>query len=750
MSQFDIKSVVIPTDSGEDIVLETGRLARQADGAVLLKYGNTMLLATVVSTPEPKSGVDFFPLTVEYREKFAAAGRIPGGFFKRENRPSDNEVLISRLIDRALRPLFPETYQNETQIFVNLISADKNTPPDALACLAASAALSVSDIPFNGPVSEVRVALFENGEYRINPSQPLLANARLDLIVAGTAKDIVMVEGEAREVSEAELVEALRVAHEAIKVQVEAQVKLAAQVEKAQKKRPIPPAEQDENLLALMREKVYPRLVQVFSQGNPVKKERKAAIKAVKDDFIASLPVEEYTQKASLVARYFSELEWEAARTAVLTTRRRMDGRALDEIRPIDIVPDFLPAAHGSALFTRGETQSVTTVTLGTKLDEQIIDLALHRGTQRFFLHYNFPPFSTGEVKPIRGVSRREIGHGNLALRALYPLVEEVTDNPYTVRVVSDILESNGSSSMATVCAGSLALMDAGIKIREHVAGIAMGLITDAQGNYAILSDILGDEDHLGDMDFKICGTKNGITACQMDIKVNGLSFEILAEALEQARRGRLYILEKMNEAQPAPRPDFKPFVPRIVKIEIPREMIGQVIGPGGKIIQEIQSTTGTTIIVDEVDGKGLVEIAGDTPESIEAALRRIRAIIAVPEIGETYEGKVVSNVPFGSFIEFLPGKQGLCHISELDWKRVEKADDVVKEGDIVKVKLIGTDEKTGKFKLSRKALLPKPEDMEHASGQAPQRQNGNSGNGRKPQGHGGGPPHRHRPGGRR
>jgi polyribonucleotide nucleotidyltransferase len=749
MSQFDIKSVAIPTDSGEDIILETGRLARQADGAVLLKYGNTMLLATVVSTPEPKTGVDFFPLTVEYREKFAAAGRIPGGFFKRENRPSDNEVLISRLIDRALRPLFPETYQNETQIFVNLISADKNTPPDALACLAASAALAVSDIPFNGPVSEVRVALFENGEYRINPSQPLLANARLDLIVAGTAKDIVMVEGEAREVSEAELVEALRIAHKAIQMQVEAQLKLAEQIEKAKNKRPIPPVEQDESLLALMRERVFPRLVDVFSRGNPVKKERKAAIKAVKEDFIAALPIEEYTLKATLINRYFGELEWEAARTAVLTTRRRMDGRALDEIRPINIVPDFLPAAHGSALFTRGETQSVTTVTLGTKLDEQIIDLALHQGTQRFFLHYNFPPFSTGEVKPIRGVSRREIGHGNLALRALYPLVEEVKDNPYTVRVVSDILESNGSSSMATVCAGSLALMDAGIKIREHVAGIAMGLITDDQGNYAILSDILGDEDHLGDMDFKICGTKNGITACQMDIKVNGLSFDILAEALEQARRGRLYILEKMNEAQPAPRPDFKPFVPRIVKIEIPREMIGQVIGPGGKIIQDIQSTTGTTIIVDEVDGKGIVEIAGDTPEAIDAALRRIRAIIAVPEIGETYEGKVISNVPFGSFIEFLPGKQGLCHISELDWKRVENADDVVKVGDTVKVKLIGTDEKTGKFKLSRKALLPKPEGVEHTTPPSQQRPSGNNTNGKRPQGHGGGSHQRHRPGGR-
>lgn len=745
MSQFDIKSVTIPTVSGDVIILETGRLARQADGAMLLKHGNTMLLATVVSTPEPKTGVDFFPLTVEYREKFAAAGRIPGGFFKRENRPSDNEILISRLIDRALRPLFPETYQNETQIFVNLISADRNTPPDALACLAASAALTVSDIPFNGPVSEVRVALFDAGDYRINPSQPLLANARLDLIVAGTAKDIVMVEGEAREVSEAELVEALRVAHEAIKVQVEAQLKLAAQVEKAHNKRSIPPPEQDESLQAIMREKLYPSLVEIFSQGNPVKKERKAALKAVKEEFIASMPVEEYTLKAALVARYFGELEWEAARTAVLTSRRRMDGRALDEIRPISIVPDFLPAAHGSALFTRGETQSVTTVTLGTKLDEQIIDLALHQGTQRFFLHYNFPPYSTGEVKPIRGVSRREIGHGNLALRALYPLVEEVTDNPYTVRVVSDILESNGSSSMATVCAGSLALMDAGIKIREHVAGIAMGLITDAQGNYAVLSDILGDEDHLGDMDFKICGTKNGITACQMDIKVNGLSFEILAEALEQARRGRLHILEKMIEAIAAPRSDFKPFVPRIVKIEIPRDMIGQVIGPGGKIIQDIQSTTGTTIVIDEVDGKGIVEVAGDTPDAIEAALRRIRAIIAVPEIGEIYEGKVVSNVAFGSFIEFLPGKQGLCHISELDWKRVENADDVVKVGETVKVKLIGTDEKTGKFRLSRKALLPKPEGLEHTSVQ--QRPAGNNGNSNKPHGQGSGAPYRHRPG---
>ncbi|MCS6979239.1 MAG: polyribonucleotide nucleotidyltransferase [Flavobacteriales bacterium] len=713
MSQFDIKSVTIDTDSGVPIVLETGLLARQADGAVLLKHGNTMLLATVVSAPEPKTGVDFFPLTVEYREKFAAAGRIPGGFFKREARPSDNEILISRLIDRALRPLFPETYQNETQIFVNLISADKNTPPDALACLAASAAIAVSDIPFNGPVSEVRVALFPDGNYQINPSQPQLAEARLDLIVAGTEQDIVMVEGEAREVSEGELVEALRVAHKAIQGQVKAQKELAAQVEKARTKRPIPPAEQDESLLALMREKVYPRFYEVFTSGNASKKDRKNQLKSIKEEFIAQLPEEEYVLKAGLIGRYLGELEWEAARQAVLDTRRRMDGRSLDEIRSLYIVPDYLPAAHGSALFTRGETQSVTTVTLGTKLDEQIIDLALHQGTQRFFLHYNFPPFSTGEVKPIRGVSRREIGHGNLALRALYPLVEEVVDNPYTVRVVSDILESNGSSSMATVCAGSLALMDAGIKIREHVAGIAMGLITGSDGRYAVLSDILGDEDHLGDMDFKICGTQKGITACQMDIKVNGLSFDILSEALEQARRGRLFILEKMNAALPKPREDFKPFVPRIVKIEIPRDMIGQVIGPGGKMIQDIQNTTGTTIVIDEVDGKGVVEIAGETAEAIEGALRRIRAIVAVPEIGETYEGRVVSNVAFGSFIEFLPGKQGLCHISELDWKRVNSADDVVKVGEVVKVKLIGTDEKTGKFKLSRKALLPKPENAE-------------------------------------
>ncbi|MCS6981034.1 MAG: polyribonucleotide nucleotidyltransferase [Flavobacteriales bacterium] len=713
MSHFDIKQVQIPTDSGIPIILETGHLARQADGAVLLRYGNTMLLATAVSQTEPKAGVDFFPLTVEYREKFAAAGRIPGGFFKREARPSDNEVLISRLIDRALRPLFPENYQNETQIFVNLISADKNTPPDALACLAASAALVVSDIPFNGPVSEVRVALFPDGQYLINPSQPLLESARLDLIVGGTEKDIVMVEGEAREVSEQELLKALEVALEAIRIQVKAQKELAAMVPKAAQKREVPSPTRDEALLERLRAEVYPRLYEIFATPTPHKKERKEALQKVKDEFLATLSPEELAEKGPLALKYINDLEWEAARKAILITRRRMDGRALEEIRPISIIPDFLPAAHGSALFTRGETQSVTTVTLGTKLDEQIIDLALHRGTQRFMFHYNFPPFSTGEVKPIRGVSRREIGHGNLALRALYPLVEEVKDNPYTIRVVSDILESNGSSSMATVCAGSLALMDAGIKIREHVSGIAMGLITDSDGNYAILSDILGDEDHLGDMDFKICGTRKGITACQMDIKVQGLSFEILAKALEQARQGRLFILEKMEAAQPAPRPDFKPFVPRIVKIVIPRDTIGQVIGPGGKIIQDIQNTTGTTIIVDEVDGQGVVEVAGETPEAIEAALRRIKAIVAVPEIGETYEGKVVSNVPFGSFIEFLPGKQGLCHISELDWKRVDSADDVVKVGDTVKVKLIGTDEKTGKFKLSRKALLPRPETLE-------------------------------------
>lgn len=691
------------------ITLETGKMARQADGSVLLRQGNTMILATVVAATEAKEGQNFFPLSVEYREKFAAAGRIPGSFLRREARPSDNEILISRLIDRALRPLFPEEYLCEVQIIVTLVSADAETQPDALACLAASAALMVSDIPFNGPVSEVRVGKVD-GKYVINPSTSLMKESSIDMIVAATEENIMMVEGEMKEISEAEMVEAIALAHDAIRTQCKAQIDLAAQISKAAVKREIAPIAQDEELLARMRSEIYPKIYALISGTVKDKKVRREAVTAIKDEFKATFTEEELETKAPFISQYFSDLEWEASRRLVLDERKRLDGRATDEIRPIWIETDYLPSAHGSALFTRGETQSLTTVTLGTKLDEQLIDLPLVQDTERFMLHYNFPPFSTGEVKRMTGLSRREVGHGNLAYRALKNSILNLKDNAYTIRIVSDILESNGSSSMATVCAGSLSLMDAGIAMPEHVSGIAMGLITDKAGKYAILSDILGDEDHLGDMDFKVCGTSKGITACQMDIKIDGLSKEILTEALEQARKGRLHILSKMNEACPKPREEYKPFVPRIVRLIIPQEFIGAVIGPGGKVIQEIQKTTGTTINIEEVDNKGVVEIASNNAENMKAAVARIKGITATPEIGEVYSGKVVSNVAFGSFIEFLPGRQGLLHVSEIDWKRVENVDEYLKPGDIVEIKLIGIDEKTGKFKLSRKVLLPKPE----------------------------------------
>ncbi len=702
------------TVPGLTISLETGKMARQADGAVVLRCGDTMLLATVVAAKEAREGQDFFPLTVEYREKYASTGRFPGGFLKREARPSDNEILVSRLIDRALRPLFPEEYFCEVQVFVQLISADKNIQPDALAGLAASAALAVSDIPFNGPISEVRVAKI-NGQLVINPTFDQMAESTIDMIVAGSDKNILMVEGEMKEVSEAEMVEAIDFAHKAIKIQCQAQLDLAAKVGISSEKRAIEAFPHNEELRAKMRSELYDKIYGVMAAAS-AKHERRDALKAIKDEFKAQYSEEEVAEISSLISKYFGDLEWEAARNLTLNERKRLDGRQLDEVRPIWIEPNFLPAVHGSALFTRGETQSLTTVTLGTKLDEQLIDQPLHQGTERFLLHYNFPPFSTGEAKPMRGTSRREIGHGNLALRALKNVLKSVADNPYTIRVVSDILESNGSSSMATVCAGSLALHDAGIKMPKHVSGIAMGLITDNTGKYAILSDILGDEDHLGDMDFKVCGTADGITACQMDIKVDGLSMQILTEALEQAKRGRLHILSKMIEALPQPREDYKEFVPRIERIVIHKDFIGAVIGPGGKIIQEMQATTGTVITIEEVDGKGIVEIASNDKAGILAALNRIKGITAIPEVGDIYPAKVVSNVDFGSFVEFLPGKQGLVHISELAWERVAKCEDIVKVGDTIEVKLIGIDEKTGKFKLSRKVLLPKPEKKEEST----------------------------------
>ncbi|MBN3034306.1 MAG: polyribonucleotide nucleotidyltransferase [Bacteroidales bacterium] len=693
---------------GREVVLETGKLAKQADGSVVVKMGDTMLLATVVSRKEPSENVDFLPLTVEYQEKYAATGRFPGGFFKREARPSEYEILIARLVDRAIRPLFPDDYHCDTQVLIYLISGDKNTLPDALAALAASSALSISDIPFHGPISEVRVA-YINNEFVINPSTADLVQAELDIMVAASMDNIVMVEGSMKEVPEEVLVEALRFGHEAIKIQCQAQMELASKVETSMPKRTYTGDVDDPVLQEQVDKATRPGITEVASKPTG-KNERNDAFDAILNDYMETIPEEDREEKTMLVERYFHDIQKEVVRKVILEERRRLDGRKLDEIRPIWCEVDYLPAAHGSAIFTRGETQSLTTVTLGTKLDEQIVDGAVIEGKSNFILHYNFPPFSTGEVKPIRGTGRREIGHGNLALRALRQVMPPVEENPYTVRIVSDILESNGSSSMATVCAGTLALMDAGVKIKKPVSGIAMGLITDASTRkYAILSDILGDEDHLGDMDFKITGTRDGITACQMDIKMEGLSYEILKEALEQARRGRLHILDIMEQSIQAPREDYKPHVPRIIKMTVPREFIGAIIGPGGKNIQEMQRTTNSTIVIEEVGEFGIVDIIATDQESFDEVRKRIKGIIAVPEVGETYTGPVKNITNFGAFIEILPGKEGLLHISEIDWKHIRSVDQVLKLGDEVTVKLIDVDSKTGKLKLSRKALLPKP-----------------------------------------
>ena len=694
---------------GRQISIETGKLAKQADGSVVVKMGNTMLLATVCSKKEADENVDFMPLQVEYQEKYAAVGRFPGGFFKREARPSNYEILIARLIDRALRPLFPENYHAETQVLVTLISGDKNELPDALAGLAASSALSVSNIPFHGPISEVRVARINN-EFKINPSLSELENADIDLIVAASMENIMMVEGEMNEVQESDLLEALKIAHQAIKIQCQAQIELAAEVEKANPKREYCHENNDEELKDRLRNETYQKIYDIAK--NPTSKhERNDAFDKVLEDFLSTIPEEKLEEKTPMIKRYFDNVQWEAVRNMVLSERHRLDGRKLDEIRPIWSEVDYLPSAHGSAIFTRGETQSLSTCTLGTKLDEQIIDGAIIEGTSDFLLHYNFPPFSTGEVKPIRGTGRREIGHGNLALRAIKPMLPSKEENPYTIRLVSDILESNGSSSMATVCACTMSLMDAGVKIKKPVSGIAMGMISDNKtGKYAILSDILGDEDHLGDMDFKVTGSKDGITACQMDIKVEGLSYEVLAEALEQAKKGRLHILGEMMKTISISRDDYKPQVPRIEKMKIPRDFIGAVIGPGGKIIQEMQRETNTIINIVEEGDFGIIDIASPDKASIDAAIKKIKAIVAVPEIGEIYEGTVKNLQSFGAFIEILPGKDGLLHISEYDWKRIDKIDQYLKVGDVLEVKLIDIDQKTGKLKLSRKALLPKPE----------------------------------------
>ncbi|MFM1934887.1 MAG: hypothetical protein RL360_1768 [Bacteroidota bacterium] len=708
---FNIITKHISMPDGKEVSIETGKLAKQADGAVVIKSGNMMLLATVVANKEAKEGVDFLPLSVDYQEKFASNGRIPGSFLKREARLSDYEILISRLVDRALRPTFPDDYHADVQVLINLISADSEVLPDAFVGLAAAAALAVSDIPFNGPISEVRVAKI-NGEYKVNPSVSELAGASLELIVAANENDILMVEGEGDEVSETEMLEALRIAHDAIKLQCKALNELTVACGKTEK-RVYSHETHDEELRAELWKNYYEKYLAVAKLANPKKDERKAGFKAIVDEFIASLP-EDHTVNIGLAKHYLHDIEKEAARQLVLQERYRLDGRKLNEIRQITCEVDYLPTPHGSSVFTRGETQSLTTVTLGTKMDEQIIDQPMTQGYNKFMLHYNFPGFSTGEVKPNRGVGRREVGHGNLAMRAIKKVLPKMEDFPYTLRIVSDILESNGSSSMATVCAGTLALMDAGVKIKAPVSGIAMGLISDSKtGKYAVLSDILGDEDHLGDMDFKVTGTENGITACQMDIKVQGLSYEVLAEALTQAKEGRLHILNEMKKAMPAVREDFKPQTPRATVIKIMKDQIGSVIGPGGKVVQDIQKQSGATVTIEEKEDGGYVSIFSSNGDAMAKAVSMVRGIVTLPEVGEIYEGKVKNIQAFGAFVEFLPGKDGLLHISEISWDRIDTMDGVFKEGDKVKVKLVEVDKKTGKFRLSAKVLLPKPEKPE-------------------------------------
>ena len=713
---YNATQKVIQLSGGREIVIETGKLAKQADGSVVVRQGDTMLLATVVAAKEPKPDCDFMPLSVEYKEKYAAAGRFPGGFLKREARPSDYEILVARLIDRALRPLFPSDFHAEVFVTVNLISAEKDIMPDALAGLAASAALAVSDVPFAGPISEVRVSRI-NGEFVINPTYTQNENADLDIMVGATYDNILMVEGEMKEVSEADMLEAIKFAHAEIKKHCLAQMELSKALGKDVKRTYCHETNDEalrEKVIAETYDKAY-----AIARERSAKHERSEKFEALEEEFCAQFTEEELVEKRPLIKRYFhDDVLKKAMRNMILDEGIRLDGRHTTEIRPIWCEVGYLPCAHGSAIFTRGETQSLSTVTLGTKLDEKQIDEVLVKGTEQFVLHYNFPPFSTGEARASRGLSRREIGHGNLAWRALKPMVPVGEENPYAVRVVSDILESNGSSSMATVCAGTLALMDAGVKIKKPVSGIAMGLITDTKtGKYAILSDILGDEDHLGDMDFKVTGTKDGITATQMDIKVDGLSYEVLAKALEQAKQGRMHILGKILETIPEPRADYKPFVPRIVQITIPQEFIGAVIGPGGKVIQEIQKQTGTTITITEKDNKGYVDIFGEDKGALDSALARIKEIVAIPEVGEVYNGKIRSIVAFGAFVEILPGRDGLLHISEIGNKRYETMEETgLKEGDMIEVKLIGIDPKNGKLKLSRKVLLPGGDKSEERS----------------------------------
>jgi polyribonucleotide nucleotidyltransferase len=701
------KSVKFEINPGQEVFIETGKLARQADGAVTVRQGNCILLATVVANKDPKEGQDFFPLSVDYQEKFASAGRIPGSFFKREARLNDYEILTSRLIDRALRPLFPEDYLCDVQVLISLISSDENVMPDSLACLAASAALAVSNIPIKEIISEVRIGRIK-GEFIINPSKAQLAISDFEFLIAATEKNLMMVEGEAKECSEEELVQCLEIAHEAIRKQIKAQAELRKVVgitEVRDYKKP----EQD----IAIKDKVYAfakAKVTAIAEMGSAKHERSDAFTALKKEIIEHLGTEITDLQKKLAGKYYEDLKWELVRDMMVDKRIRLDGRKLDQVRPLAMEVDPLPTPHGSSLFTRGETQSLTTVTLGTKLDELMQETAASAEYTKFFLHYNFPPFSTGEVKMMRGVGRREVGHGNLAMRSLKQMLPDTTTFPYTLRVVSDVLESNGSSSMATVCAGSLALMDAGVPMPKHVSGVAMGLISREDGKYAILTDILGDEDHLGDMDFKVTGTRDGICGVQMDIKVDGLSMDIMREALSQAKKGRLHILDAMYECMPAARADVKPHAPRMVKLIIDKEYIGAVIGPGGKIIQEMQRTTGATINIEEVGNHGEVSIFSANKDSLDAAVKWINGIVAVPEIGDEYEGVVKGVKEFGAFVEFMPGKQGLLHISEISWKRLETMDGIFNEGDVVKVKLVGLDPKTGKFKLSHKALLPRPE----------------------------------------
>ena len=707
------KTISLP--DGRTISIETGKVAKQADGSAVVRMGNTVLLATVCAAKDAVPGTDFMPLQVDYREQYSAAGRFPGGFTKREGKPGDNEILTSRLVDRVLRPLFPSNYHAEVYVNVMLLSADGVDQPDALAGLAASSAMACSDIPFDFYISEVRVARV-NGEYVVNPTFEQMKEADMDIMVGATKDNIMMVEGEMDEVTEQDLIQALKVAHDAIKPMCTMQEELAKELGK-DVKREYDHEVNDEDLRKQMNDELYQPVYDVTKQAL-AKQERHDAFDKIVTDFLEKydaentekLTAEELEEKHALAARYYDDVLRDAMRRCILDEGKRLDGRKTDEIRPIWCEVSSLPMPHGSAIFTRGETQSLSTCTLGTKLDEKMVDDVLDKSYMRFLLHYNFPPFSTGEAKAQRGVGRREIGHGHLAWRGLkgqFP-----ADYPYTVRVVSQILESNGSSSMATVCAGTLALMDAGVPLKKPVSGIAMGLIKNpGEEKYAILSDILGDEDHLGDMDFKTTGTKDGLTATQMDIKCDGLSFEILEKALMQAKAGREHILGKLTETIAEPRPELKPQVPRIVQIEIPKEFIGAVIGPGGKIIQQMQEDTGTTITIDEVDGKGKVQVSAPDKASIDAALSKIRAIVAVPEVGEIYEGTVRSVMPYGCFVEIMPGKDGLLHISEIDWKRLETVEEAgIKEGDKMRVKLLDIDPKTGKYKLSRRVLMEKPE----------------------------------------